>query len=71
MFKARDLQLWELLVVLEASLYDCGENISPCPAWEIDSSCLFHVDGDCLLLYCRAVPVSELDRTKAFQSLWA
>jgi len=36
--KAQDHQLWELLVLLEASLQDGREDLSPCPIWKVDSS---------------------------------
>lgn len=70
MVKAQDLLLWEFLVLLEASLSDCREDLFPCPRWEIDF-CLFHIDGDCLPLCCHTVPELEPGRTKALQPHWA
>lgn len=69
--KAQDPQLWDFLVLLETSLRDCREDFSPCPSWEIDFCCLFHVDADCLLLCCHTVPELEPGRTKALQPHWA
>lgn len=66
--KAQDRQFWELLVLLETSVRDCREDISPCPTGEVDF-CLLQTDGDCLLLCCYTVPKLVLGRTRLSTSV--